>query len=340
MLVRLLFFYLLFLLTACDGGKPLQKITGYTQGTSYHITYWQEAEKPTDFNTVKQAIDAELARLDKEISNYRVDSTIEKFNAINSEQPLELSEEIINLIEQAKTVSIASNGCYDLTVKPLFDLWGFKADKLFIPDEHTLQNTLKQIGFQQIEIIDKTHLRKRNPQLRIDLSSIAQGYSVGQLSAVLERFGIVNYLVEIGGELQTRGKKPDNSAWRVAVEKPVSTERTMHKVLTINRAEPLVVMTSGTYRHFFDANGKRYSHILDAKTGKPVEHTTVAVTVLHDNPTQADAWSTALLCLGREAGLVAANKANIATLFVEQQGDNFIEFNSEALNNLKTVTLQ
>ncbi len=217
---------------------------------------------------------------------------------------------------------------------------GIKDDKLFIPDATTLQATLQQVGFTQLDIVDATHIRKRNPALRIDLSSIAQGYSVARVAALLEQQGIQNYLVEIGGELQTRGKKPDGSTWRIAVEKPLPDERTMHKILTIKRVEPLVVMTSGTYRHFFDMNGKRYSHILNAKTGSPVEHHTVSVTVLHDNPTQADAWSTALLCLGREAGIAAADKAGIAALFIEQQGDNFNEFNSVAFSALKDVELK
>lgn len=334
--------FILVLLTACDKSPPLQKFNGYAQGTTYHISFWQDKTTAQTINTeaVKQLVDAEFKRLDEQLSNYRPDSVIEQFNATISSEPLVLSEEIIGLIKEAQNVSIASEGCYDLTIKPLFDLWGFKDDKLFIPSEQTLKTALQQVGFKQIEIIDNNHIRKRNPNLRIDLSSIAQGYSVSRMAELLEKQGITNYLVEIGGELQTRGKKTDGTPWRVAVEKPLSGERTMQKVLTINRIEPLVVMTSGTYRHFFDANGKRYSHILNAKTGIPVDHNTVSVTVLHNNPTQADAWSTALLCLGREQGILAANKAGISALFIEAQGDNFNEFSSVPLLALSDVVLK
>ncbi len=316
----------------------VQKFAGTAQGTTYHVSFW--AKTATDSQAIKQLADAEFSRLDKLLSNYRPDSQIEQLNATISSEPQQVSEEIISLIEQARLVSVASQGCYDLTIKPLFDLWGFKADKFSAPNPSTLQATLKEVGFAKIEVLDSTHLRKLIPQLRIDLSSIAQGYSVARISAVLEQQGIDNYLVEIGGELQTRGKKPDGEAWRVALEKPLPDERTMQKIITINQPEPLAIMTSGTYRHYFDVNGKRYSHILDARSGVPVEHNTVSVTVIHGDPTQADAWSTALLCLGREAGIAAANKAGIAALFIEQQDKNFNEFSSAALETLHTITIK
>ncbi len=325
-------------LFSCTPSPEVQKISGEAQGTTYHISFW--SPQAVDTTAIQKEIEAEFKRLDEQLSNYRKDSVIEQFNATVSSEPLAVSEEIISLIEQARVVSEASEGCYDLTIKPLFDLWGFNGDKLTPPDAASLQAALKQIGFKQIKIVDATHIQKLNPQLRIDLSSIAQGYSVARMVAVLEKQGIENYLVEIGGELQTRGKKPDSSSWRVALEKPLSGERTMQKIVTINRSEPLSVMTSGTYRHYFDVDGKRYSHILDAKTGNPVDHNTVSVTVLHENPTTADAWDTALLCLGRTRGMEVANKAGIAVLFIEQQGETFNEFRSVPFDALKQISIE
>lgn len=327
------------LLPACNQPPAeIQKISGYAQGTTYHISYW--TSQTVDTEAVKKSIDEEFLRLDKLLSNYRPDSAIEQFNAVRNTETQAVSEEIVGLIGQARVVSEASHGCYDLTIKPLFDLWGFKGDKLTPPDTATLKATLAQVGFKQLEVVDAGHLRKLIPSLTVDISSIAQGYSVKRMVDLLEQQGIFDYLVEIGGELQTRGKKPDDEPWRVALEKPLSGERTMQKVLTINQTEPLSVMTSGTYRHFFDLNGKRYSHILDANSGTPVTHETVSVTVIHEDPTQADAWDTALLCMGREAGLEAANKAGIAALFIEQQGEAFNEYPSVALTGLKTITLK
>ncbi len=327
-----------FLFLGCSQPPEIQKISGDAQGTTYHISFW--SPQAVDTASIKQLVETEFTRLDMQLSNYRKDSVIEQLNATISSEPLALSEEIIGLIEQARVVSIASEGCYDLTIKPLFDLWGFNGDKLTPPSPETLQAALQQVGFKQIKIVDATHIQKLNPQLRIDLSSIAQGYSVSRMVALLEQQGIENYLVEIGGELQTRGKKPEGTAWRVALEKPLSSERTMQKIVTINRSEPLAVMTSGTYRHYFDVGGKRYSHILNAKTGVPVNHNTVSVTVLHDNPTQADAWSTALLCLGKTRGIEAANKAGIAALFIEQDGEAFNELRTVPFDALKNISIE
>ncbi|MDO9106207.1 MAG: FAD:protein FMN transferase [Methylovulum sp.] len=325
-------------LSGCEKLPEVQKFGGEAQGTTYHVSFW--SAQLADTLTVKKTVDDELARLDQLLSNYRPDSAIEQLNKTLSSEPLTVNEEIIALVEQARLVSQATNGCYDLTIKPLFDLWGFKNDKLSIPDQTTLAAALKEVGFAQIEVLDATHLRKLNPELKIDLSSIAQGYSVGRIATLLERQGIEHYLVEIGGELQTRGSKPDGESWRIALEKPLSGERTMNKIIAIGQTEPLAVMTAGTYRHFFDADGKRYSHILDAKTGRPIEHHTVSVTVLGADPTQADAWDTALLCLGRQAGIEAANKAGIAALFIEQQGEVFNEYSSAALAAMKQIQIK
>jgi thiamine biosynthesis lipoprotein len=323
-------------LAACEPAKTLQKFEGYTQGTTYHISFWL-SQKNVDAIVLQQAVDAELKRLDEQLSNYRDDSVIEKFNAVNSTEAQEMSAEIVDLIARTRAVSEASHGCYDLTIKPLFDLWGFKGETLTLPSPVALKQALSQVGFERLDIPDATHLRKQIPNLKLDLSSVGQGYSVSQIAKIFDAQGIDNYLVEIGGELQTRGKKPDNSMWRVALEKPLSTERSMHKVISVNQIEPFAITTSGTYRHFFDTDGKRYSHILDAKTGSPVNHQTVSVTVFDNDATTAEIWDTALLCLGREAGIEAANLAGIAALFIEQQGDTFNEFNSTALDKLKAT---
>ena len=200
---------------------------------------------------------------------------------------------------------------------------------------------LNRIGYQNLDVVDANHLRKKKPQLEIDISSIAQGYSVYRISQLLKQQGIDNYLVEIGGELQTEGHKPGGQPWRVAIERPLPGETRLHKILTIKRGTPLAVMTSGTYRHFFDQNGKRYSHILDARTGKPVEHNSVSVTLLHDDATIADAWSTALLCLGAEKGLEVAERAKLAVLFINQQSDGSLtEQSSNAWRELNDIDIQ
>ncbi|MGZ8222115.1 MAG: FAD:protein FMN transferase [Methylobacter sp.] len=315
----------------------IQKLEGPAQGTTYHISYWSES--PVDTQDIKAGIENEFAVIDKLLSNYRPDSTIETFNSIENTESQEVGGEIVSLVKIAQVVNQASQGCYDLTIKPLFDLWGFKGDALTIPNDSTILTTLKQIGMAKLEVVDDTHLRKKQAGLKVDLSSIAQGYSVERISKVLAQKGISNYLVEIGGELKTNGYKPGLQPWRIAVERPLPEERTMHKVVTMPKDSPIAVMTSGTYRHYFDDHGQRYSHILDARNGRPVRHNLVSVTVLIGDPAVADAWSTALLCLGPKDGMAAANTAKIPALFIELQGSELIESRSEALSTLNTLIL-
>lgn len=325
------------LLVACSKTTEPIKMEGFAQGTTYHFTF--VLPKINEQAAIQQEITAELQRIDLSISNYRKDSTIELFNTQLDTEPHQVNEEVVQLVEQARKISVASNGCYDLTVKPLFDLWGFKKDVFNLPSDEALQQTLLLIGIDKLITIDATHLQKTLPNLRVDLSSIGQGHSVGRIADLLEKHGVTNYLVEIGGELKARGKKPDGKPWRVALEKPLPNERKLSKIIAFNSGESMSLMASGTYRHYFDNNGKRYSHILDARTGKPVEHNTVSVAVLHPNPAIADAWSTALLCLGSEAGIKTANENNIAALYVDQQDEKLIEQTTQPLNNLQGVTL-
>jgi thiamine biosynthesis lipoprotein len=318
-----------FVLNAC--GKPvpdIAKFEGFAQGTTYHISYWSTT--PIDKKALEDQVNKALVDIDKVLSNYRNDSVIEVFNSHPSAESQFVGSEIVELFKLASKVSQASQGCYDLTIKPLFDLWGFQGDALTIPDSAVLQQALSQVGMDKVSVVDDTHLQKP-AHVKVDVSSVGQGYSVGQISQVLEQAGVHDYLVEIGGELKTQGHKPDGKGWRIAVEKPLPGEQRMMKVLTMPVDQALSVMTSGTYRHYFDVNGQRYSHILDARTGKPVTHDLVAVTVLHEDPTIADAWSTALICLGQAQALQLADAENIKAFFIQQQGAQLLETKSRAL---------
>jgi FAD:protein FMN transferase len=340
LLKRTLLISLATLTLACSKTPELSKIEGFAQGTTYHLTFELPADSAADVATIEKAVNDEFARMDKALSNYRDDSLIEEFNATQTTEVLAAEAELVALVEDARKVHRASNGCYDLTIKPLFDLWGFKKDEFTPPSDSDLAQTMAIIGLDNLETVDATHLRKQIPALRIDVSSIGQGYAVGQIVKVLEQFGVQRYLVEIGGELKISGKKPDGEPWKIALEKPLPNERKMHKIVSFDTGAPMSLMASGTYRHYFDSNGKRYSHILDARTGKPIEHNTVSVAVLHPNPTIADAWSTALLCLGSRDGLKAANDNNLAALFIDQQGDELIESQSKAMDDMKDVSFK
>jgi thiamine biosynthesis lipoprotein len=313
---------------SCNKSPELVKIEGFAQGTTYHITYEPTTTtKPAD---IEKAISDEFKRIDKVFSNYRDDSSIELFNAQKTTDPLTVDPELVALIEQARNIYSASNGCYDLTIKPLFDLWGFKKDVFNPPSDDLLAQTLHSVGMNKLETLDNQHLRKQHADLRVDVSSIGQGYTVHKIAQLIEHTNVKRYMVEIGGELQIAGLKPDGTAWRIALEKPLPDERKLYKIAQFDSGKTLAMMTSGTYRHFFDSNGKRYSHILNARTGKPIDHPTVSVTVLHPNATLADAWSTALLNI--------ANQHKIAALFIDEKSGELVESRSDSLIALTDVT--
>lgn len=315
-------------LTACTQPDPIQRISGPAQGSTFTVSFWSEQE--LDKNSLETQLKDELDRIDLLMSNYRPDSVIETFNAQQTQEPVEVGEELVQLVDIARQVSAHSEGCYDLTVKPYFELWGFRGDKLTKPSIEQIQTLKQTIGLDKISSKESS-LTKLNPALRIDVSSIAQGYTVGQLAKILDKAGIENYLVEVGGELVSKGKKPEAKAWRVAIEKPLPDSQKLQKIISVQQNEPLSIMTSGTYRHFYDQDGVRYSHVLDARTGSPVTHNTVSTTILIPDPTWGDAWSTAFLCMGSEQGLKVADKLKLPVLFIDQQGDDFIEKPSQAL---------
>lgn len=315
-------------LTACSQPDLIQRISGPAQGSSFTVSFW--TEQGIDKSALEKQLKKELDRIDLLMSNYRPDSVIEAFNAQQSDELVEVGEELVLMVDIAKQISAHSEGCYDLTVKPYFELWGFRGDKLTKPSTEQIQTLKQTIGLDKVSS-DGNRLVKHSPGLRVDVSSIAQGYTVGQLAKILDKAGIQNYLVEVGGELVSKGKKPEAKAWRVAIEKPLPDSQKLQKIISVQQDEPLSIMTSGTYRHFYDLDGVRYSHVLDARTGTPVTHNTVSTTILIPDPTWGDAWSTALLCMGSEQGLKVADELKLPVLFIDQQGADFIEKPSQAL---------
>ena len=259
------------------------------------------------------AAEAELARIDALLSNYRSDSTLEQFNASDSTAPIELPSELVKLLELAKRIHAASEGCFDPTVRPLVHAWGFDGDSPAVPSSAAIDAARAAVGLDKLELLDATHARKTVAMLELDMASIGQGYSAGRLAELLERHGSAAYLVEIGGEVVARGSKPDGSAWRVGIENPIEGGGA-GPALRLPPGARTAVITSGSYRHYLDAEGRRFGHIVDPRSGWPVEHTLVSVTVVGHDAAEAAAWGTALLCLGPRAAATTAERESLAAL--------------------------
>jgi thiamine biosynthesis lipoprotein len=318
------------LILSCQSRPQETELAGETQGTSYHIK-WVLTGLPVTTKQVQSEVSTTLAAIDASLSNYRPDSEISRLNAQETTAWLPASAEIIRLLEIARYVYDRSEGCYDLTVKPLFDLWGFSRHQNRVPSQAEIDALLPHIGMSLLEVDRKNQrLRKKDPHLKIDLSSIAQGYSVGVLAGRLQALGISNYMVEIGGEMMVKGRKADGGDWRVGIVSPKPLTMEVQKVIDIKEQNGMAVMTAGTYRNFFEEHGKTYSHILNPKLGRPVTHQLLSVTVMHKDPTWADAWDTALLCVGEQKAAQIAEAEKLNVLLIYNQKGQLTEYMSQA----------
>jgi thiamine biosynthesis lipoprotein len=303
---------------ACSSPPPaIRTVSGVAQGTTYSLQWSGGADEPA----VASAAEQELERLDALLSNYRPDSTLERFNTNRSLAPIELPAELVTLFRVAKDVHEASNGCFDPTVRPLVHAWGFDTDNPAVPSTAALDAARALVGLGNLDLVDDTHARKAFPELALDMASIGQGYSAERLAAVLALHGSQAYLAEIGGEIVARGTKPDGTPWRIGVERPSSTESLPGPTLRIPAERLTVVITSGAYRHYFDDGGRRFGHVIDPRTGWPVEHSLSAVTVVGREAAATAAWATALLCLGPDDAATVAEREHVAALSWIGTGD-------------------
>jgi len=322
-----------FVPSGCQRPPNEAAISGEAQGTTYHIKLVLEGTS-TSLENARREVSATLAEIDAQMSNYREDSEISRLNRQENTEWQPVSQEITGLLVIAQTVYERSGGCYDLTVKPLFDLWGLSRNQNRVPTQDEIDALLPHVGMHLLKVdAANQRIRKKDPQIKIDLSSIAQGYSVGAVARRLEALGIKNYLVEIGGEMIVKGRKANGDDWRVAIQKPTPLTREIEKIIDIREQQGIAIMTAGTYQHFFEEKGQTYSHILNPKTGRPVTHHLRSVTVLHDDPSWADAWDTALLCMGEEEAARLAEAEKLKVLLIYDSDNQLKEYMSKAFEN-------
>jgi thiamine biosynthesis lipoprotein len=215
-------------------------------------------------------------------------------------------------------------------------LWGFGAgakpsadgSRGHRPARQSISQTLAQIGHEYIEVdLEANAVRKRKPGIQLDLSGIAKGHAVDRVTAALDAQGLESYLVEVGGELAAKGRKPDGSAWKVAIEKPEVGRRDVFRIIELeNRA----IATSGDYRNFFDDGGQRYSHAIDPRTGQPVNNGLASVSVVADSTMAADALSTSLMIMGADKAMAFAEQHDIAAQLILKSGSSLAERHSSA----------
>jgi len=291
-------------------------------GTSYAV----ELAAPIDDAVrtgLAELIEVELAAINRAMSTYDPRSELSEFNRRQDLRWAPASRGLLEVLDSASRISTSTQGAFDVTVGPLVDLWGFGPQYRTrrVPNDAVIERVRESVGYQHVQTDPSAGaIRKRHSRTQVDLSAIAKGYGVDRVAMILDRQGVDDYLVEIGGEFRARGTTAAGRPWRVAIERPVEGRRLLGEIVVLeNRA----IATSGTTQNFFDQDGRHYSHIIDPKTARPVEHPPIAVSVVADTTMEADAWATALLVLGPERGYSLAQARDLAALLVTASGPTF-----------------
>ncbi len=262
--------------TGCQ--QPVETaLSGETQGTTWHLKIVLDGVQ-VEPARIQAEVEALFRQIDDHFSTWREDSELSRFNQAETTEHQPVSADLIHLTRLARQIHDRTGGCYDPTVQPLSELWGFARDEQRVPAAAEIQAILAHVGMDKLEIDTAgNRLRKRDNLVKLSLDSIAQGFTIAGMARILEGHGIHNYLAEIGGEMKVKGHKANGAPWRVAVEKPTPMSRE------------------------------------------------VSTTILHPDPTLADAWSTALLCLGEMEGPRVAEVEGLEVLFIYREGDQIKE---------------
>jgi len=317
--MRYLFgFTVVLIMIGCGEELPSKQkmvVEGYAQGTTYNVTYIS-----TDGINHQRAIDSMLIEIDNSLSTYQKRSIISKFNQADS--IIEVDQMFIDVFNISKKVFTKSNGAFDPTVAPIVNAWGFGFENLHSTDSTVIDSLFQFVDFNKITLNDDEAIKQRIGMM-LDFNAVAQGYSVDVLAELLQSRGINNYLVEVGGELKAKGVNINDTLWRIGIDRPLPDlkEREIEAIINLDNK---ALATSGNYRKFYEKDGMKYSHTINPKTGYPVKHNLLSVTVVADNCGFADAYATAFMVLGMEkAKEILSKDKSLEALFIysDENGD-------------------
>jgi len=318
---------LIVLLSAAGVRAEPLVLRGATMGTTYHIKL-ASAPLSTEIDRLHSDVERVLAEIDRQMSTYRPDSELSRFNRALAGEWFPVSAAIAEVAAAAQAISEDTSGALDVTVNPLVKLWHFgpsnhsdagEGDEFKPPPDELLSAARKLVGYRNLDVrAAPPALRKKIGGLEVDLSSIAPGYAIDRLAELLADRGIGDFMIELGGEVRATGRRADGKPWRVAIKRPLPERREMQSSIPLSNA---AIATAGDYQKFFEYAGRRYSHIIDPASGRPIEHSLVSVSVVAETCLAADGWDTPLLVLGPQRGFECAERHRIAALFIAQGDD-------------------
>jgi thiamine biosynthesis lipoprotein len=313
----------------CINSNPsenLMVLDGSTMGTYYSIKLIKSdiASSKKTAENIQAGVDSLLIVVNQQMSTYIDDSEISRFNQYKNTDWFPVSADLRYVIEKAIQISKLSGGAFDITVGPLVNLWGFGTEERIqkIPTNEEIQERMAFIGYQNLSVKKSpSSIKKREISLYCDLSAIAKGFGVDKITEYLDLLTIHNYLIDIGGEIRTRGRNQQGLLWKIGISTPDDKFGIQKVVLLENKA----VATSGDYRNYFESDGQRYSHTIDPTTGRPIAHKLASVTVLHDTCMIADALATAIDVMGPDKGYEFAIAQELPVFMIVRENDRFVE---------------
>lgn len=269
---------------------PYQHNSGMVFGTTYNITYQCDSN-------LHNSIIRELEKVDEALSPFNKKSVI---TAVNNNHDIEVNDMFADVFLLAQKISDDTSGDFDITVAPLVNAWGFGFKNGTQPTKYNIDSLKNIIGYKKVRL-EGRKVVKKDKRLMLDCSSIAKGYGSDVVARFLQKRGVKNYMVEIGGEIVTKGISPKRVPWKIGVTRPVDDSLSVSKELqSVINVTDKAMATSGNYRNFYYKNGKKYAHTIDPHTGYPVQHNILSATVIADNCATADAYATAFMVMGLE----------------------------------------
>ncbi|MCX8956555.1 FAD:protein FMN transferase ApbE [Erwinia psidii] len=315
-------------IAGCDDrnqSSPVQTLVlhGRTMGTFWSVSL---ADLPSERKeTLQKLIQQQLDEDDHELSTWKPDSVLSRFNQYRGSEPQPVSDNMADIVTLALRIGQKTHGAMDITVGPLVNLWGFGPDKQPIktPTQDQIDAARTQTGLRHLQVIQRGeggYLQKDLPGLYVDLSTVGEGFATDHLARLMEKEGVSSYLVSVGGAVLSRGINPQGRPWKVAIQKPTDQEDAVQALVDLQGHG---ISTSGSYRNYYELDGKRISHVIDPTTGRPIQHKLVSATVIATTALEADGWDTGLMVLGEEKAKALALREKLAVYLIIKQADGF-----------------
>jgi thiamine biosynthesis lipoprotein len=326
-LLRLLLAALSLALCGCAAqprsGETL--LEGETMGSAWTIKF--AGALPLPAGELRAGAQARFDTVSQALSTYLATSALSRFNQQDDGAWVEIDPELATVMSYALSLAARSGGAYDVTVGPLVNLWGFGPDPATqrVPDAAAIEAARARVGWRKVEVDLAGHRARKQPGVRVDLSSLGKGRGVDRVAEYLDALGLTNYLIDLSGKLRARGHNSRGEPWRVAVEQPAADDpagaaRVVPASVVLRDRS---VATAGDYRRYFETGGRHYSHIIDPRTGAPVEHATMSATALGATCMQADALATVFMVMPPDAALRLADELGVPALLISRAGAGF-----------------